>query len=1564
MTFNSKSICTNVATKLGVLAVSFACIFSASAQTTLAQSPMLTLKTAPGLVMLTMGRDLPLYRAAYNDVNDLDGDGVPDIFFKPAFKYEGYFAYDRCYTSDNNVFTPDSYGTAVVVDANDTSKNYYKCAGKWSGNFLNWVTMARIDVLRKVLYGGKRSTDDADTVLERTYVPQDSTLWGKEYASPARDGYKITEYTPLAEPTGTVGVNKHFFVNVTLQGTTATFATTVEAPKMIVYQNQTGRIWDLVAAEQLILGTNPTGTGIAQHIVRVKTCVLLPLKAPATGSKYEDMCTGYPTKNPTSYKPTGLLHKYGESKQLAFGLLSGTYDNNYAGGVLRQNIDDFSREVNPANGRYLLKTGTPSGIIHHLDAFRPWGFGKGTWGGEDYTKWNFNQVPGNGANSMWGNPLGEMMLESVRYFSGLTPSTAFTSGVGTNGALVTGSGAPNYLIPRVPARTSPEGPLQLTTASWLNPYAASNARTNSAAYPQCSRPIQMTIGDPKTSFDSDHFPGSSFSIDSNKGANTVPALSGLNVSNEADAIWNAEFSGSRKFFVGEAPGNVDGNPSAKVASSFKNIRGHGPDATQSQGSFYGASVARFGKYTGVKNPALPASTPLRVEQISIALDSHIPKIQIPMANGKSISLVLMSKSISDYGLTTDRTKYQGTGQITAFFIDKMANTNATNVDATVNSGYPYYKFRVSFSDMDQGGDNESDAKVTYEIKVNGPAATATSLSIGMEYMQSSTGIEIHQGYVISGSTNDGLYLDVGGANEFGTPPPATKLGYYLDTMPGKSPGSAMTDLGPTGGIPTGPAYTNITSRLPLSTLDVPATNTTAAIKKARVFNVGTSTNGEYVPHDMLWYAAKYGSVSQDKNGTFTGFKLKPNGDPENYYFANNPSALASQIGQAFQKAANLSIATASAVASSGVKVSGGNLVYQVSFDSNNWGGEVRAAAVKADGNIENTPTWVATDKQPVPTARNVVLGMATSASPTLKSTSLNASSFSSITGGATIFKDDATFRYLLGDRTNEQGAVGGTGKFRIRTSAIGDIVNSDPLYIGKYDFGYTDAGYDTFKAASEPKLLGVGSNDGFYRLLSATTGVEQLAFIPKTISTEMVKLADPAYTHQYFVDGSSAWGHVNFGVVTPNWNAVVAGSLGAGGKAVFALNASATDLNTTNNGVLWEFVGTNNSSAGDYLGYVLNKPIVAQLSGASGKPAVIVGNGINSTNNKASLLVLNAQTGVVIANCTPLDAANALGNGMTSVTPVSVAKNGKVDFVYAGDYMGNIWRIDPNLGSGNCDSVKVFTAKDGSGKVQPITGDLTVTAAPGTKTGYMILFGTGKFSSAEDPANTDVQTMYGVWDAYTTSPIATKDALRGDLVPYAFGTYDTTSKTRKLAAKAATDNAWYDQTGNKKGWLVDLTCSGCPAGERFLDKPLIAGAATNPIVYFLTYIPGADVCNVGGDGWVTGLNPATGAYSKAYTSIDDNSVFVKGAAPRGLFIVTTAKTSTKDAAEYIYVSRNGENTSDDPPAAGTNKPGLNDVGGAEQCVGVDCISAGGKEITPPTPPTPTLGRRLVWRQIQ
>ena len=79
---------------------------------------------------------------------------------------------------------------------------------------MNYVTMSRIDALRKVLYGGLRYIDSAtDTVLQRSYIPQDAHSWGKEYESFSRDKYYITDYTPLAMPAADT---RHLFANTTV----------------------------------------------------------------------------------------------------------------------------------------------------------------------------------------------------------------------------------------------------------------------------------------------------------------------------------------------------------------------------------------------------------------------------------------------------------------------------------------------------------------------------------------------------------------------------------------------------------------------------------------------------------------------------------------------------------------------------------------------------------------------------------------------------------------------------------------------------------------------------------------------------------------------------------------------------------------------------------------------------------------------------------------------------------------------------------------------------------------------------------------------------------------------------------------------------------------------------------------------------------------------------------------------------------------------------------------------------------------------------------------------------
>lgn len=122
-------------------------------------------------IMLTMSSDHQLFIKAYNDFSDLNGDGNPENTYTASYNYVGYFDHTLCYTHDAAKFNPVARWDS----------NARRCiAGQWSGNFLNWATMTRIDLVRQVLYGGYRSTDTTtETVLERSYLPQDAHSFAK-----------------------------------------------------------------------------------------------------------------------------------------------------------------------------------------------------------------------------------------------------------------------------------------------------------------------------------------------------------------------------------------------------------------------------------------------------------------------------------------------------------------------------------------------------------------------------------------------------------------------------------------------------------------------------------------------------------------------------------------------------------------------------------------------------------------------------------------------------------------------------------------------------------------------------------------------------------------------------------------------------------------------------------------------------------------------------------------------------------------------------------------------------------------------------------------------------------------------------------------------------------------------------------------------------------------------------------------------------------------------------------------------------------------------------------------
>jgi type IV pilus assembly protein PilY1 len=72
---------------------------------------------------------------------------VPGTY--PTFKYYGYFSPDYWYLYDNGRFYP----TAPKTGSGLTGARA-KTASEWDGNFMNWLTMRRVDIIRKVLTGG------------------------------------------------------------------------------------------------------------------------------------------------------------------------------------------------------------------------------------------------------------------------------------------------------------------------------------------------------------------------------------------------------------------------------------------------------------------------------------------------------------------------------------------------------------------------------------------------------------------------------------------------------------------------------------------------------------------------------------------------------------------------------------------------------------------------------------------------------------------------------------------------------------------------------------------------------------------------------------------------------------------------------------------------------------------------------------------------------------------------------------------------------------------------------------------------------------------------------------------------------------------------------------------------------------------------------------------------------------------------------------------------------------------------------------------------------------------
>jgi len=285
------------------------------------------------LIMLVMSRDEQLFNKAYPDYTALVAGGPINTTYSDAFAYNGYFDPNICYSYSG----ANNYYQAVT----STNTGTHQCSGGtyWSGNFLNWVAMSRLDVLRWTFYGGTRSTDTATkTVLERAEIPDDLHAWTKVYS-----GTDINKYAPFTTTTSFCNVS----TGTTGGWTRATTTTSgVNSTPVIRAASGAWGDWSATAKAQCLGQQSPDDGGnsarpastITNYTARVLVC------QNASGIPNEAFCVS----DGSALKPEGLLQQYSKAASNStkrFGLVTGSAVKARLAGQLRRNVGLLANNV-------------------------------------------------------------------------------------------------------------------------------------------------------------------------------------------------------------------------------------------------------------------------------------------------------------------------------------------------------------------------------------------------------------------------------------------------------------------------------------------------------------------------------------------------------------------------------------------------------------------------------------------------------------------------------------------------------------------------------------------------------------------------------------------------------------------------------------------------------------------------------------------------------------------------------------------------------------------------------------------------------------------------------------------------------------------------------------------------------------------------------------------------------------------------------------------------------------------------------------------------------------------
>ncbi len=639
-----------------------------------------------------------------------------------------------------------------------------------------------------------------------------------------------------------------------------------------------------------------------------------------------------------------------------------------------------------------------------------------------------------------------------------------------------------------------------------------------------------------------------------------------------------------------------------------------------------------------------------------------------------------------------------------------------------------------------------------------------------------------------------------------------------------------------------------------------------------------------------------------------------------FFSALNVDGLVSGIANTLNSV-NAQVASASASATSSPNVTQtDNQIFSTTYQTITWGGKVFAQTIDpATGNVLSTITWQAdtqlltkvssaSDTRSIYTLDtsgvnpdNIKPFLWSVTTPTVSNPGLTATEqgyftnkcvpttgmtqCSGLTTAQAVIANNgsALQAFIRGQFGNEAtvfrdrtylDSVSGT----ILNTVLGDTITAKPAYLRGSINNYTDTGYSSFITTNSTRAarVFVGANDGFLHALNALTGDEVYAYTPRFLMPSLYQLADTGYptSHRYYVDGSPETADV-YDSTAGVWKTILVGGTGGGGAGFYALDV--TDANTPK--ALWEFCSSASlcASSDNDLGLAYGNPVIGKRA-YDGKWVVIVTSGLNNTSGtnpgKGYFYVLDAITGTLLhkvaVGASLGSATTPLGLMKMSAYYDNALSDATFRYVYAGDQLGNVWRMDMLAAPTAPATVAtprptptvmhLASLKDGSARAQPIT---TRPALTHIGTDRIVYVGTGRFLGAPDLTDPGAgsgiawqQSLYAFKDTdtdYGTSG----NGLRANSNMYRQTLSSLSPTTRGITANvtpvtfAAPQIGWYMDFNPSFSGVADSPGEGV----NLVDPKLVLGTL---VVTTNAPAQGSSSCSVGGSSFFYNIDFKTG----------------------------------------------------------------------------------------------------------